>query len=302
MPPRTMFDASSSCPILPDRPPRDPLAVMRHEMRLREGPVPDSIGGIVVEDNRQHLDGREYLLREPGFACHYRQGEGVTCQLADETARTRMELFLSGSVHAAVACINGLYPLHASAVVLRGRAVAFTGPSGAGKSTLVAALNQQGLALFADDTLVLDISQCPPMGLPGHKRLKLWPDAVALAGAVPQEQVSPDYPKNYARTEGSDPQGILPLGAIIAMAQGDALDFEELHGGARLTALDEAHYTEQLFRLARGEDDAAAFVRRAALAQAVPHYRFTRPFARDAFPAMLDFIMEQLERLTGPWP
>ena len=34
----------------------------------------------------------------------------------------------------------------------------FTGPSGAGKSTLVAALAAYGLAIYADDTLVLDLS------------------------------------------------------------------------------------------------------------------------------------------------
>ena len=297
-----MADASSSVPPSPALPLRDPLAVMRHEMRLHEGAVPDAIAGVEVGANSQHLVADEYLLREQGFACHYRQGHGVTCHLADPGAWLRMGLFLAGSVYAAVASINGFYPLHASAVALRGRVVAFTGPSGAGKSTMVAALNRCGVALFGDDTLVLDLSCKPPLALPGHKRLKLWPDAVALAGAVPQEQVSPDYPKHYVRANGSDLQAPLPLGAIVALAQGEQLAFEELRGGARLAALDETHYTEQLYRQAHGEDAAATFARRAALAQAVPHYRLSRPFAPEGFAAMLDFVLEQLERLAAPWP
>ena len=60
-----------------------------------------------------------------------------------------------------------------------GEVFAFAGPSGSGKSTLIAALGQLGLPMFCDDTLVLDLGEPDiVICLPGHKRLKLTPEAL----------------------------------------------------------------------------------------------------------------------------
>ena len=106
--------------------------MMLRETRLGMGDVPDNIAGEPLAIGRYLLSGNEFLVRQTHFACHYRQGEGVTAWLADPAARGDMELMLAGSVRAAIACINGLFPFHASAVALNGRVFAFTGPSGAG--------------------------------------------------------------------------------------------------------------------------------------------------------------------------
>ena len=54
------------------------------------------------------------------------------------------------------AALRGLEPLHASAVGLRGRAVAFTAASGTGKSSLAAHLVATGATFLTDDVLALE--------------------------------------------------------------------------------------------------------------------------------------------------
>jgi hypothetical protein len=63
--------------------------------------------------------------------------------------------YLLGPVLAFVLRLRGVTCLHASAVALGGRAVAFLGPPGAGKSTIAAALARRGHAVLTDDLLAL---------------------------------------------------------------------------------------------------------------------------------------------------
>ena len=50
---------------------------------------------------------------------------------------------------------RGILPLHANAVEIDHRAVAFMGASGAGKSTLAAWFHDQGYPILADDVCVI---------------------------------------------------------------------------------------------------------------------------------------------------
>ena len=127
-----------------------------------------------------------FLLRVPnGLVLHYRRGEGVTASRPVHVAASDVAVFLNGSVYGAIAWINGFIPLHAAAVVhARPASMLSRRHSGHGKSTLAAALGQRGMPLFADDVLVLDLSDPRQIiCLPGHKQMKLWDDALSLTGA-----------------------------------------------------------------------------------------------------------------------
>jgi hypothetical protein len=277
----------------------DPLSMMEQESRPREGRVPRTLADGVEVPGEYRLVGCEFLSRGRDFAIHYRRGEGVRYELVAKDAGQDMELVLAGSVRSAIAAINGLFPLHASAVVVAGRVFAFCGPAGAGKSTLVAALNARSVPLYCDDTLLLDPACIPPLCLPGHKRLKLWPDAADLAGARTLDLVSPTYRKFYCSAGGGDVAEPLPLGGIISLEQGDDIALAPLKGGARIAALAHDHYTLHLHQLAQGYEPQDRLSWLARIGSAVPVHRFTRPFDAGQFAAWTDFLMQQLEGLCS---
>lgn len=78
---------------------------------------------------------------------------------------------------------QGIEPLHASVVVIDGRAVGFLGDSGHGKSCLVATFLKSGFPLVTDDMLVLQRNGGSFIAHPGLPRIKLFPKrASALLG------------------------------------------------------------------------------------------------------------------------
>ena len=120
-------------------PPHPAVALLAREMRVRRGEAPGAIGGQEVARNEFLLTGDIYLMRaDDGIAIHYRRGAGLTLDAPADADPRDIDLWLNGSVYAAVAAINGLLPIHASAVAWNGRVYAFSGPPGAGKSTLAA--------------------------------------------------------------------------------------------------------------------------------------------------------------------
>ena len=260
-----------------------------------------SLGGTALPENRSALLGDEFLMRaEAGIALHYRRGEGITLERPPGTDPRTITLWLNGTLYAAIAALNGLYPIHASAVAHRGRVYAFTGATGAGKSTLVAALGRAGFAQFCDDTLILDISGpshhgAPPLCLPGHKRLKLWPEGVALAGVEPGELVADDYRKHFVEPASGTVAEPLPLAGLFYLEQGETPEVAPLAGGGRIERLQDDHYTAELWRQATDQTRAERFATLAALARRMAMQRFTRPFDPARFAEGIDFIAAHIE-------
>jgi len=179
--------------------------------------------------------------------------------------------------------MNGLYPLHASAVAYRGRVFAFTGPPGAGKSTLVAALGLSQFVHFCDDTLLLDLSDTgPPLCHPGHKRLKLWPDGAALAGVEAGDMVATHYAKHFVAPP-SLAEEPLPLAELSLLTQAERTGFTTLSLGERMAVLDADHQSVRLWLAARRVDRAGRFAELAMLSRRFAMTQFFRPFSPDRF-------------------
>jgi hypothetical protein len=254
-------------------------ALLAQEARVTYGPVPPALGGQQIGPGRMLLDGDSFLLRSTtGYGLFYAKGQGVTVERGAGADPAEQELWLNGSVYAAIAAIHGFLPFHASAVAWRGQVFAFSGPSGAGKSTLAAALGQHGLPLFCDDTLVLDVSD-PERILcqPGHKRLKLAPDALALTGSTGHEPVAPDIGKLYAEPAAGTLRAVLPLAGLVFLADGAPTAFTPIEGAARIARLNDDHYTHDLFTAARAEAIPARFDRIARIAARIAMTELIRP-------------------------
>lgn len=268
------------------------------EARWRQGTVPRELDGAAVPDASVRLAGDQFILRTgTGYAFHYAPGEGVTVERTANADPAELELWLNGSVYSAIAAIQGFLPFHASAVAHAGRVYAISGPSGAGKSTLAAALGQHGLPLFCDDTLVLDVSDPARITcLPGHKRLKLATDAMALTGAQAGEPVGAAIAKRYAVPAGGTVRDVLPIGALLFIEDGVQTDIAPVAGAARIARLDDDHYTADFYARARGESLEQRFARLAAIAAQIPMHRLIRPRDAGCFADLVGHVASWIER------
>lgn len=85
-------------------------------------------------------------------------------------------LMLIGQVAGLMMARRGITSLHASAVVVDGKAVAFIAPPGSGKSTLAAGFVARGASLLTDDVLPLARAGDDIVGLPSLPMMKVWHD------------------------------------------------------------------------------------------------------------------------------
>lgn len=142
----------------------------------------------------------------------------VTCHVDPEVELELIPILLAGTVAAFLQAAAGQCVLHASAVEIEGRALAFVGQSGQGKTTLATLLCAEGSRLVADDLLPIELVEgeggpvrCRPTG---HE-LRLRERAAALAERFAGGEargLTADERQAVAplRTEAAS----LPLGAI----------------------------------------------------------------------------------------
>lgn len=132
--------------------------------------------------------------------------------------------YLLGPLLALAMRLRGYTCLHASAVAVRGRAVAFMGSPGAGKSTTAATFVAAGYPLVADDMVAFKGDNEVFLVQPTWPGLRLEPDAAGRlpygAGVLPRPV--PGNEKGYLRLEserGLFQEQPLPLGGIYYLSE-----------------------------------------------------------------------------------
>lgn len=128
----------------------------------------------------------EYLLVLPGTGrILVRNGNEITVEPEAGPAPSNLSAILTGPIQAVLWHQRELLPLHASVVVIKGRAVVLCGDGAAGKSTLAALLAAQDQCVIADDICVVDArNNGDVVALPGSARLQLWRDALVELGVA----------------------------------------------------------------------------------------------------------------------
>lgn len=109
-----------------------------------------------------------------------RKGKCLWAVWPSEATIEDAAVYLLGPVLGILLRLRGVNCLHASAVALEDRSVAFVGPAGAGKSTTAAAFARQGYAVISDDIVALEEREGLFQVLPAYPHLCLWPDSVQM--------------------------------------------------------------------------------------------------------------------------
>src|SRR3954471_5329873 len=124
------------------------------------------------------------LLRVPHVGRFLiREGREIIVEPAQGASERNVRLFLLGSALGALLHQRGLLPLHANAIEMDGRAVAFSGHSGAGKSTIAAWFHDRGRRILTDDVCVIGFDAgAAAVAYPGIPRLRLWREALEASG------------------------------------------------------------------------------------------------------------------------
>lgn len=151
------------------------------DVRIRIAEVPERLSGNQPPGVEAEISAKEVLLRVPHVGRYLiRNGCEILVQTEPGVEARNLRLFLLGSALGALYFQRGYFPLHASVVVIDGKAVAFAGDSGSGKSTMAAWMHTQGYPLLCDDVCVVRFGAADaPLAYPGYPRLKLWRDALA---------------------------------------------------------------------------------------------------------------------------
>ncbi len=221
-------------------------------------------------------DGTEFIVDT--------HGERVWGNCPEPLTIEDLATYFLGPVMGFVLRMRGATPLHASAVVVGGVAVAFSGEAGAGKSTTAAALALRGAPAVCEDIAAIAENRGHFFVQPGYPRVCLWPDAVEkLLGtkeALPN--LTPTWNKKYLPLDGeraSFAERIVPLGAVYLLGElavdGRTPRIEEM---SRREALLELVQNTYMNALLTKEQRAAEFellsrlVIRVPCKRVIPHY------------------------------
>lgn len=217
-----------------------------------------------------------------------REGREIVIEPAAGASQRNLRLFLLGSAIGALLHQRGLLPLHANAIDLGARAVAFSGHSGAGKSTIAAWFHDRGYPILADDVCVIGFDEGGrAIAYPGIPRLRLWREALEATGrdAGTYDRSFDGMDKYDVPTASARAREPLPLTAIYLLRKAE----EEAGDAAidRLTGVDavetlvsNTYRGAYLKTIGRTAEHLAACLR---VARAVPVFRARRHWGFDQF-------------------
>jgi len=241
------------------------------DVSVRFGTLPQGIG-------RMEACGPDAVRFEAPGAGRFRVSAGreIVIDPAPGASERNLRLFLLGSAFGALLHQRGVLPLHANAVVLDGRAIAFMGASGSGKSTLAAWFQDRGRSVLADDVCAVTVEDGKAYALPGVPRLRLWKDALERSGREPGNfEASFDGRDKFDLPSPHAAAVRTPLAAVYLLEEGDIdLSIERLARSKAIEALIANTYRGRCVQLLGA--NARHFSACVALGQTVPVHLVNR--------------------------
>ncbi|MGE0407119.1 MAG: hypothetical protein AB7O65_12550 [Candidatus Korobacteraceae bacterium] len=230
----------------------------------------------------------EFAVSSDGSRVLWRRCTGVS----DEVLFT----YLLGQVLSFCLLARGIEPLHATSVVVDGKAIAFLGNCGYGKSTLASVFLSRGYPLLTDDVLVLEFGERGVLAYPSIPRLKLLPES---ADAFFQGRRS--IPMNtltnkmiFALSGDQHVSHPVPLAVLYMVPpepNGESISIGEVEGQERFIALIKSAFNDSVLTPARLQRQ-FAFANR--LRTSVPVKRLSHPRRLGLVPEVADAILADL--------
>ncbi|MEL6928574.1 MAG: hypothetical protein AAFO95_08060 [Cyanobacteria bacterium J06600_6] len=132
---------------------------------------------VVIEETIQLTikitHSKSYVFDRLVGTFYIEDGNKVVVVPAPNASIEQVRIYIVGTIMAIILYQRGLLVMHASSVVIDGKAVIFVGRSGGGKSAIAAALNQKGYPLVSDDAVPVDLTSAIPLVYPGFGQYKL---------------------------------------------------------------------------------------------------------------------------------
>jgi hypothetical protein len=225
-----------------------------------------------------------------------RGGREVTISLAPGADEATVRLYLVGRVMATLLYQRGLLVLHASAVEVNERAVAFMGHSCMGKSSVAAALQSRGCNFLADDVTALDFDSGQALAIPAFPQAKIDPDVARALGHNVDSMVAlhPEESRRGLRLTGGFAAGPLPL-ALVYLLGAEAPSPQPLSPQGALVEFVRHSFPSRLLR-----SGGPAHLRQcAALARSVSVFGLSREEVRLPPAVLADRVRQDLALVTA---
>jgi len=248
------------------------------------------------------------VLVVPGVARYRIQdGRSITVDADADVPERNLRLFLLGSAFGALLHQRGLLPLHANAIEIDGKAVAFMGASGEGKSTLAAWFHDRGHRVIADDVCVVRLTaEGKAYAAPGQQRLRLWKEALEASGRdsasydrsfAGREDIEKfDVPLESARRRPDDCE----LAGVYVLETADRFSIEQLSGLQAAEALFSHTYRGRYINDARSQRQ--HWQSAMTLVQYIPIFRIDRPRGLELLDEHGRLILDHVAAALGADP
>ncbi|MCC5637198.1 serine kinase [Nostoc sp. CHAB 5844] len=252
--------------------------------------------GKLNEPQQKRSDGGNYLLAkiaELGMVL-VNEGKEIVLDPNPDVDEAMIRTFLLGVIICVLLRQRGLLVLHASSVVINGSAVAFMADSGFGKSTLAECFHAHGYSILTDDVLAIQVDGEQPLVIPGFPQIKLWPDAAASFGHVPDSLplLNSQTVKRVHRLQDGFFQQSVPLKKIYVIAGGTHPEIVPLEPKQSFGEL--VRHSREMQALTAPEFLREHFRQCTSVVQQVPIYSLRRQRSLAALPELVKLVENDL--------
>jgi hypothetical protein len=243
---------------------------------------------------------KDFLLRFPSLADFVVSNDGshISAWPATGNDEETLRHLLLDQVMPRLLSHQGHLVLHASAINVNGRAIAFVGETGRGKSTLAASFHLSGYPLLTDDGLLIKEEGNNIKALPCYPGLRLWRESfAALFNESPPQKAMASYSsKNRVRLHQNNKNEPVELAALFVLeksaVEADTAAIRVSPLSARDACMELVRNSFQL-DVSNYKQVTSLFAAASSVAEHLPVFSLTYPRDFSILPALHEAVLEQ---------